>query len=404
MADPDFITFQRLPGPPEILLLKQVGGRARTLRLAGEITARGAIGDVVALIAQAGWAGELVVLSVDAEAEGRPGRTAASRWRSRSLFFEQGHVLGALTTVPGERIGPLLQRLGHLDQRQMESIETSMQAAPGGRRFGEVAVQLGLVTRERLFEVIGLQVKEIAFAMFLVERGMLYFLDGYDPERVATQHRLGANSLLMESLQRMDETSYFRERIPSDDHVPVPVAGRGDPQADLVPFWRAVDGKRSVREVARRCSRPTFDVLRALCQLAQAGFVRIRAPGPAGGAAELVGVFNDAMGIIFQVAQRASVTGVVRQHLAGFSASLPVYAQLFAGAGPGEDGRVDAERVTENLRALGEAGDELAQRLYPYVAYALFAVGSLVAKEDERLLAEQVSPLIRRLAPAGESR
>jgi hypothetical protein len=268
-----------------------------------------------------------------------------------------------------------------------------------------VAVQLGLITRERLFEVIGLQIKEIAFAMFLVERGMLYFLEGYDPERVATQHRLGANSLLMESLQRMDETSYFRERIPSDEHVPVPVAGRGDPTADLVPYWRACDGKRSVREVARKCSRPPFDVLRALCQLAQAGFVRIKPPG-AGGPTQLVGIFNDAMGIIFQIAQRASVTSVVRQHLAGFSASLPVYAQLFAGAGPGEDGRVDAERVAQNLRGLeGEAPDTvLAQRLYPYVAYALFAVGSLVSKEDERLLAEQVSPLIGRLAPAGEPR
>jgi hypothetical protein len=395
MPDPDFITFQRLPGPPEVLLLRQANGRV--LRLAGEITARGAIGDVVALVAQAGWAGELVVLSVDAAA-------GPARWRSRSLFFEGGNILGAQTSLPSERIGPLLQRLGHLDQRQVETIEASLQAAPGGRRFGEVAVQLGLVSRERLFEVIGLQIKEIAFAMFLVERGTLYFLEGYEPDRVATQHRLGANSLLMESLQRMDETSYFRERIPSDDHVPVPVTGRGDPQPDLVPYWRACDGKRSVREVARRCSRPAFDVLRALCQLAQMGFVRIKPPGP-GGPTELVGIFNDAMGIIFQVAQRASVTGVVRQHLAGFSASLPVYAQLFAGAGPGEDGRVDADRVAENLRALeGEAQEKvLAERLYPYVAYALFAVGSLVAKEDERLLAEQVSPLIKRLAPGGQS-
>ena len=377
-----------------MLLLRQTGGRV--LRLAGEITARGAIGDVVALVAQAGWAGELVVLSVDAAA-------GPARWRSRSLFFESGNILGAQTTVPSERIGPLLQRLGHLDERQMEAIEASLQVTPGGRRFGEVAVQLGVVTRERLFEVIGLQVKEIAFAMLMVERGTLYFLEGYEPERVATQHRLGANSLLMESLQRMDETSYFRERIPTDEHVPVPAGGRGEPQADLLPFWRACDGKRSVREVARRCSRPTFDVLRALCALAQAGFVRIKGPGP-GGPTELVGMFNDAMGIIFQVAQRASVTSVVRQHLAGFSASLPIYAQLFAGAGPGEDGRVDAERVTENLRALeGEARENvLAERLYPYVAYALFAVGSLVAKEDERLLAEQVAPLIRRLAPAGE--
>jgi hypothetical protein len=170
-----------------VLLLRQANGRV--LRLAGEITARGAIGDVVALVAQAGWAGELVVLSVDADA-------GTARWRSRSLFFESGNILGAQTTVPSERIGPLLQRLGHLDQRQLDTIEASLQSAPGGRRFGEVAVQLGVVSRERLFEVIGLQIKEIAFAMFLVERGTLYFLEGFDPDRVATQHRLGRARVL----------------------------------------------------------------------------------------------------------------------------------------------------------------------------------------------------------------
>jgi hypothetical protein len=203
----------------------------------------------------------------------------------------------------------------------------------------------------------------------------------------------------------MDETSYFRERIPSDDHVPVPVPGRTDPPPALAAVFRACDGHRPVRELGRRCALPVFEVLRALCQLAQAGFVRIRPPTPAG-PQSLLTVFNEAMAVIFQFAGRASVTGVVREHLAGFAASFGAYEVLFAGAGPADDGRIDPARVAQNLLQLpgAEADALLAQRLYPYVAYALFAVGSLVSKDDERLLAEQVSPLIRQLAPDPDSR
>src|SRR5262249_19515250 len=184
---------------------------------------------------QAGWKGELTVLS---------GET------SRSLFFEGGNILSAQTNVVTERIGSLLYRLGVLSAEEVEAVEGAL---PEGGRFGEVAVALGLVTREKLFEVMGKQMKEIAFATLLVSDGMFYFLDRYDAARVAMRHHVSANNLLMEGVQRMDESKYFRERIPSDSHVPIPVAGRSDPEPELAAVWHACDGHRSVLEVGRVC-------------------------------------------------------------------------------------------------------------------------------------------------------
>jgi hypothetical protein len=96
---------------------------------------------------------------------------------------------------------------------------------------------------------------------------------------------------------------------------------------------------------------------------------------------------------------------VVREHLSGFTKSIAAYDVLFAGAGPGPDGRLDPAKVAENLRKLrgGNPDVVLAQRLYPYVAFALFATSSLLSKEDERLLNEQVSELIKTLAPSPEA-
>jgi hypothetical protein len=383
--------FRLMPAPPEVILFRQLeeAGGARALKLAGELGTTGAIADVVGLIAQAGWKGELVVMN----------DTSA-----RSLFFEAGNVLGAQTTVPSERIGALLLRQRLLDEQQIKTVVASMGKGKG-RRFGDVAVQLGLVGREKLFQTIALQTKEIAFAMLQLADGMLYFLDGFDPAKIATAHRFGATSLLMESLQRMDETSYFRERIPSDEHVPVPVAGRSDPQAELVSVWRVCDGQRSVDEVARACGQPTFEVLRSLCQLVQTGFLRVSAPRPRGPQG-LLAVFNEAMSTIYRFAARAHVVPVLREHLGGFTKSSPANEALFAGAGPGSDGRFDAVRMAANAGKLGTGAARdaaLSQHLYPYVAFALFATGSLLSKEDERALTDQVSEMIKTLASTPEA-
>ncbi len=381
--------FRLMPAPPEVIVFRQVGegDAGRAIKLAGEIAAAGAIADIVGLAAQAGWRGELMVMD---------GTSA------RSLFFDGGNVLGALTNVPAERIGSLLHRQGLLDEQQVRQVSSSMEQGMG-RRFGDVAVQLGLITREQLFGTIAWQTKEIAFAMLQVGEGMFYFLDRFDQTRVASAHRFGANSLLMECLQRLDETSYFRERIPSNAHIPVPVPGRSDPKPELVAVWRVCDGHRNVQEIARACTQPEFEVLRTLCQLVQAGFLRIGAPRPRG-AMPLLSLFNEAMTSIYRFAARAHVVPVVREHLQGFTKSIAIYESLFEGAGPGTDGRFDANRVSENARRLsGDVDALLLQRLYPYVAFALFATSSLLSKEDERQLNEQVAEMIKALAPAPEA-
>src|SRR5882672_8305933 len=224
--------FRLMPAPDHVIFVRYVGEDGERddddgaiVRLAGEVTAPGSLCDIVALVGQAGWKGELVVLS---------GET------SRSLFFEAGNILGAQTNVVAERIGTLLYRLVVLSTREVEQVE---RALTSGRRFGEVAVMLDLLTREKLFEVMAKQIQEIAFATLLVSDGMFYFLDRYDAVRVAMRHHVSANSLLMEGVQRMDESKYFRERIPSDIHVPVPIAGRSDPAQELSAVWRVCDGK-----------------------------------------------------------------------------------------------------------------------------------------------------------------
>src|SRR6478736_448326 len=75
--------FRLMPAPPHLIVMRFVGEDGRRDPEAG------AICDIVTLIGQAGWKGELVV---------------QDGVHTRSIFFEPSHVIAASSTVEIERL------------------------------------------------------------------------------------------------------------------------------------------------------------------------------------------------------------------------------------------------------------------------------------------------------------
>jgi hypothetical protein len=387
-------TFRLMPAPDHIVFMRYVGEDGKrddddgaVVKLAGEVTKRGVICDIVALIGQAGWKGELVVLDGVS---------------TRSIFFDQGKVLAAQSNAEGERLGEILYQFGALTREQVDQC-----VAAKTKRIGDTAVELGMLTRDKLFQLMGKQAEEIVYSTLLVGDGMFYFLDRYDESRISARHALSSNALLMEGVRRMDEMSYFRERIPSDEHVPVHAPGKGSPpkaDAQEMKVWAAIDGETTVAELGRTCEMSLFDVTRSLFQMAQSGHVNIRPPTSSDPYA-VVETFNVVMRTIFRA---CGENGAALQNtLASFGSSSGVYDVLFMFAGPEADGTVKAERVLTNIASL--AGDDvissLTQWLYEYATFALFAASSLLSKEEEhslsRAVAEVIGPLQGRRGDSG---
>jgi Domain of unknown function (DUF4388) len=366
--------FRLMPAPPHLIVMRYVGEDGHrdpedgpVFRLAGEITSPGAICDVVALVGQAGWKGELVVL------DGA---------HTRNIFFEQSHVVAASSTVEVERLGEVLYRYGALTKEQ---VATTAAAMTGDVRFGETAVKLGLLTRERLYQLMSRQMEEIVYAVLLVGDGMFFFLDQFDEARVHARQNLAVNGLLLEGVRRMDEMRYFRDRIPSDQHVPERAGGRDPsgydggaapkaPGEEFAKLWAAIDGVRSIAEICRVVGQGEFEVTQGLFQLVQSGHVTVQTPRPTGPAA-VVALFNDAIALIFREVDAAGRGGEVREQLASFATGAGVYDALFLRAGPAPDGTVIGERIIENIARLvgpDQAEGTLAQWLYEYVSFAVF--------------------------------
>jgi hypothetical protein len=249
------------------------------------------------------------------------------------------------------------------------------------------------------------QVEEVFYGAVHVARAMFYLFDRFDEARVVRRYHLSTGQLLMEGARRMDELRFFREKVPSDTWIPVPVASNGrKTPPELVEILAQCDGRRSVAEVGRRIGQLEFEVTRAVFQLATAGLVVVTAPRPEGVPA-IVETYNRAIVEIHRACDEAGSGRELRAGLEQFAMGTGVYVSLFSGAGPADDGTLRADRVAQNLAALGDdVGDIwLTQQLLEYAGFALFQASSLLPREAEAALNASVTDLLRALRQPTES-
>jgi hypothetical protein len=353
------------------------------VRLAGEITAPAALCDIVGLVGQTGWRGELVVL--DSE-------------HSRSIFFDGGSIVGASTSAEPERIGQILYRFGAIDQSQRDRV---LEGQASGKRFGEVLLELGWLSHEQLFKFMSRQVEEIVFSVLSLADGTFFFLDGFDDARLAVRHAVSASAVLMDAVTRMDEVRFFREKIPSREHVPARVEG-AVATADFAEVFATIDGQRSVEEIGRLTGLGEFDTTKQLYALMQSHRVVIHPPPTTGGPAAIVAAANSALAAIYSVVAARGGAEDLRSSLGAFAVGAGVYDILLRGAGPGSAGELNPEAVVANSALVAAGSDPvqvMRQMLHEYVSFALFSAGAIVGSDAENELAKQVVPMLGVLRP-----
>ena len=390
--------FHVVPSPTNLVVLKEADGPDRPCLLSGEIRSAGALCDVLSFVGHSGYTGELVVQEVDS---------------TRSIFFEQGSVVFAQSSVVRERLGEVLYRCGVLTRDQVSKCGDA--TATGAMRFGEAAVKFGFVSREKLFGLMGHQTEEIFYGMMLCSAAMFYFLQGFDESLLSSRHKLSVTALLRDGIRRMHEMRYFRARIPSEAHIPVKTqlgaTSLATPQAvpvgelDRLKVYDAIDGHRSVVEICRAVGASEFEVTRALFHLIQTGRVFVKPPRLP--PKEIARVYNQAIALILRELDAMDEGDAVRAQLATFAAQSSAHKSLLGGALPADDGTFDAESTAKRLAAdpsPKDAEDRLAAWLYEYASYALFLARPHLRRiEDlragQKRISTRVSAMLEPIAP-----
>jgi hypothetical protein len=214
---------------------------------------------------------------------------------------------------------------------------------------------------------------------------------------------VSANALLMDAVTRLDEIRYFREKIPSADHVPQknPQLTEAPPE-EYLQTYELIDGERSIMELGRVSGRGEFDTTRDIYALLRTKHVVLGPPTLSGGLSAIVSLANDALLRIHRYVDAEGTGQELRARLESFASGAGVYDLLLRGAGPDEHGELDVDRVAENvgLVALGQKPElVLRQMLHEYVGFGLFSAGSALSHDKEKELKAEVGSIVTRLQP-----
>lgn len=382
--------YRVLPSPDHVVFLRYTGEDGlrdqedgAVVRLAGEVTRPGGLCDIIGLLGQAGWRGELLVMESAA---------------TRRVFFDRSNIVGVQTNADNERLGHVLYRFGAITKEQLERLETQIEQTQ--RPTGELVVELGFVGQSEVFRALRKQVDEVVLGALTVADGTFFFLEGFDDGLLTTHQVVHANAALMDAVQRVDEIKYFRERVPSGDHVPRRSTGSiGPVPPEFDATYRAIDGIASIAELGRMTGRGEFAITKDVFTLLRHGLIQLAPPSTTGSTQAIVSLANDALRLVHTLVDAVARGGPFRETLSSFTTGAGLYDVLFLRAGPARDGTLSAEAVCANIELVDAVDPEhtLRRMLHEYLAFALFSAQSLLAPDQRAECEERMSAVLAEL-------
>src|SRR5690606_37067524 len=119
---------------------------------------------------------------------------------------------------------------------------------------------------------------------------------------------------LMDGVTRLDEVRYFREKIPTDEHVPVVNTQVKSEVADeFRRTYDAIDGERSIQELGRTTGLGEFATTRDVYALMRTNHVTLSAPRLSGGLTAIVAIANEALKNILELVDAEGKGSEVRE-------------------------------------------------------------------------------------------
>lgn len=139
--------------------------------------------------------------------------TATRESRIRRIYLDEGLVVFATSNEPEASLAMWLIRNGHLTREA--ALEAEARRARQGMRFGQVLLQMGLVTPELLNEAISGQIRDVLWGAFEWEAGDVLFEIG--PKRGNEIVRIDAPipEVILEGVRRSTDVRRLVARLGS---------------------------------------------------------------------------------------------------------------------------------------------------------------------------------------------
>lgn len=209
----------------------------------------------------------------------------------KQVFFRGGKIISAASTDPKEHLGHFLVSHGFITEQQLADAVRRQEA--DRTLLGKILVDMGLITPERLDQMLRMKAEEGIYDLFSWPEGDFRFLDDELPEYQMVPLALDVTGLVLEAMRRQDESQRIKTRIPSAQCVPVRVvddlandAGLEEGQRLIL---RSIDDDRSIEEIALHTHASEYYVCEAIYPQVMTRKVKIVRPRGNAAAAEPVG-------------------------------------------------------------------------------------------------------------------
>lgn len=195
----------------------------------------------------------------------------------KRVYFQNGRIISSSSTIEREYLGHFLVSYGYItDEELTKAMEVQEESKI---LLGKILVMIGAIAEEDLVELIRLKACETIYDIFLWPEGAFQFIDGEIPRRPMVPIAIDVTGIVMEGLRRFDEWQRIRQKVPSMRYVPsvvapVAVDELAEPQRLIL---RAIDGVRTLAQIAEATHNPDFPVARLVFDLLESGHVELSA-------------------------------------------------------------------------------------------------------------------------------
>jgi len=196
------------------------------------------------------------------------------------VFFRAGEVVYAASNQESLRLGPILVRKKKLSRDQAAEIDDLMLRSGG--RFGDIALQKGVLNPSQLDDFLKVQVSEVVYDAFVWKTGAFAFFDAIDLPPQAVTISIDLSNLIMEGARRIDEWEECLRLLP-DSSVVFRVSA--DPEAEKITLsldeWKIlflINGQRTLEELCRDTEADAFQVYRLVYGLVANKLIEPTAP------------------------------------------------------------------------------------------------------------------------------
>jgi tetratricopeptide (TPR) repeat protein len=192
----------------------------------------------------------------------------------RDIYFRKGDIIFAHSSLPQERFGEILTRLGKIGAEEFNAV---VREVAEGKRLGETLVERGYISTMDLYVGLNYQVQHILYSVFDWDFGLYEFEEEIRNVQQEIAVRVSTPDLVVRGVRNITNLTVLDRAVGDESRVPLP---QGTPRLRRTDFdyqeetiLSCVDGKTNIQQIRNLTKLTQLEFGRAMFSLLLCGII-----------------------------------------------------------------------------------------------------------------------------------